>query len=345
MQDQILVTGATGFVGSNVVRRVLDRGYKVRALVRNPQFITNLENLNVETVKGDLLDKESLKRSMRGCRFVFHVAAMFVLWHRDPDVIYKVNVEGTRNVLESAYEQGIERVVYTSTVATCGVVEDERDAVDETHSFNLQYTEDHYTISKYKAERVVMEFVEKGLDVVIVNPTVPVGAGDIRPTPTGMLILKFLNGEIPCYIDSGANFVNVKDVAEGHVLALLRGKRGERYIIGNENLKIKEFFEKLAQISGFSAPHIKLPVSILKVYAFFLESIAKMRPSFTPFITRAVLRASKFYLFANSEKAKGELGYTPSSVEEGIREAILWFLKVGYIKKRTAVKLKEKGFL
>jgi dihydroflavonol-4-reductase len=338
------LTGATGFIGSNLTRALINKGYEIRILLRKKAVTRNVQGLPVEIFYGDILDKDSLLKGMKGADYVFHVAALFTFWYPSRDFIYKVNIEGTKNVMECAMKTGVKRVVYTSTAGTCGAKKNPNELVDEEHPFNLHHLGDPYTNSKFHAEKIVKEFADKGLDVVIVNPTAPLGMGDVRPTPTGLLFLKFLNGEIPGYIEGGANFVNVRDVAEGHILALEKGKRGEKYILGGENMSMKEFLTKVAKIAGISPPRFKIPYPLAWLYALYSEGKALFDKENPPLITRSVLRGSGYYLYVKFEKARKELGYNPSPIDSGIREEISWFLRNGYIKEKMEEYLKLRGF-
>lgn len=340
----VFVTGATGFIGSNLTRALINKGYEVRILLRKRAITKNVEGLPVEVFYGDILDRDSLLKAMKNADYVFHVAALFTFWYPTRDFIYKVNVEGTKNLMECAMKTGVKRVVYTSTAGTCGAKRTPDETVDENHPFNLQTLGDPYTNSKFYAENLVIEFANKGLDVVIVNPTAPVGMGDVKPTPTGLLFLKFLNREIPGYIEGGGNFVNVKDVAEGHILALERGRKGEKYILGGENLTMKEFLTRIARIAGISPPRFKIPYPVAWIYALYLEWKALFDKEHPPLVTRSVLKGAGYYLFVKCEKAMRELNYNPSPIDSGIREEISWFLSNGYIRERMEEEIKLKGF-
>jgi len=252
-----LVTGASGFLGWHIARVLLQRGYSVRALVRAG---SRVDNLDVETVTGDLRDPDSLRRAVSGCGLVFHAAADYRLWARDPSELYRSNVDGTRNLLQAARQNGVERVVYTSTVGCIGIPHN--GIGDETVSVTLADMAGDYKRSKFQAEQVALEFARDGFPVVIVNPTAPVGDHDVKPTPTGKIVLDFLNGDMPAFIDTGLNVVDVRDTAEGHWLACERGKVGERYILGSENLTLAQILAKLAQLTNRKAPTIQLPYAV-----------------------------------------------------------------------------------
>lgn len=324
-----LITGASGFVGSSVLRSLLDAGHAVRALVRPESDRRNLQELPVEVVTGDLNDPDSLRRAVSGCTNVFHVAADYRLWAPDPDSLYRTNVEGTRQLIQSAVEAGVSRIVYTSSVATLGIKSD-RGAADEGTPVSLQDMVGHYKRSKFLAEQVVLEMVrDLGAPVVIVNPAAPVGPRDIKPTPTGRMILDTLRGRMPAYVDTGLSVVHVEDVAAGHLLAFERGIAGERYILGGENLSLREILVIISEMAGRPAPKIRLPHSAVLPVAWVAEKIA----AFTgrePFATVDGIRMARKFMYFSSAKAERELGYTPRPAREGLRAAIDWFRQYGY---------------
>jgi dihydroflavonol-4-reductase len=320
----VLVTGATGFVGWHVARLLIERGERVRALVRDPK---RFRELDAEAVAGDLRDLESLLRAAAGCRLVYHVAADYRLWAKDPDEMYRSNVEGTRNVLEAAKIARVERVVYTSTVGCIGIpyegVGDEDRPVAERDMRGV------YKRSKFLAEQVALGFAREGFPVVIVNPTAPVGDHDWKPTPTGKIILDFIRRNMPAYVDTGLNLVDVGDVAAGHLLASEYGRSGERYILGGENLTLQQIFAKLEDISGLGAPKLKIPYEL--AYAVGVVSTAWANVSGRE--PRAPLDAVKMArkkMWVTSEKAARELGYTPGPAVAALRRAVNWFREHGY---------------
>lgn len=319
-----LVTGASGFIGWHVARLLTERGQKVRALVRPA---SRLRELEVEPVVGDLRDAGSLDRAVAGCDRVFHIAADYRLWARHPRELYESNVEGTRNLLEAARRHGVERFVYTSTVGCIGVP---RGGLgDETVPVTLEEMSGTYKRSKFLAERVALEFAESGLPVVVVNPTAPVGDHDIKPTPTGKIVLDFLKGAMPAFIDTGLNLVDVRDTAEAHLLAAERGKPGERYIVGCENLTLAEILQKLARLTGKQAPRVKLPYAV--AYAAGVVSTGWARLTGHP--PRAPLdavRMARKKMFVSTEKAQRELGFAPGPVDTALGRAVAWFQANGY---------------
>lgn len=321
----MLVTGATGFVGWHVARMLRERGDKVRVLVRDPK---RLRESDAEVVQGDLRDAESLSRAVSGCGLLYHVAADYRLWAKDPDELYRSNVEGTRNVLQAARSAGVERVVYTSTVGCIGIPEnalgDESTPVSEREMLGA------YKRSKFLAEKVALEAGGRDLPVVVVNPTAPVGDHDWKPTPTGKIMVDFLRRKMPAYVDTGLNVVDVGDVAAGHLLACERGRPGERYILGGENLTLQQIFAKLEGISGLAAPKVKLPYAV--AYAAGVVSTAWANVSGSE--PRAPLDAVKMArkkMWVRHDKAAVELGYKPGSSTEALRRAVEWFRANGYV--------------
>ena len=325
-----LVTGATGFVGSHVVARLLRRGEKVRVLVRPGSRRKNLEGLPVEISTGDLTDPASLAAAMSGCRRVYHVAADYRLWTPDSSVLYSNNVVGTRNVLEAARETRVERIVYTSTVGALGHARNGRGADEET-PVSLEEMIGHYKRSKFLAQAEVMAAARGGLPVVIVNPSTPVGAQDVKPTPTGQMIVDFLKGRMPAYVDTGLNLIDVEDVAEGHLLAMERGQVGHQYILGSRNVSLKEILEILAKISGRPAPKVRLPHAVaLGVAAVStLSSGITRRP---PRVSWESVRMSKRKMFYDSSKSVRDLGLPQGSIEEALEKAVHWFRRNGYVR-------------
>lgn len=324
------VTGATGFIGSNVVRVLLERNWTVRALARANSNRRNLEGLGVEIVEGDLLDPESIVQGMKGANLVCHTAALYSFWVRPRRRIYEVNVEGTRNVLQAALEKKMERVVYTSSVATLGVREDGKPA-DETIPVAFDKIIGDYKKSKYLAEQVALEFAQK-LPVVIVNPSFPVGPGDIKPTPTGQTILDFLNRKMPAYVDTGMNVVDVEDVALGHLLAAEKGRVGERYILGGENLTMKQMLDLLAEITGLPAPRVRLPYYPILTLSYLNAGLCRLLPGCVPRMTPETIRMSRHLMFYDPTKAVEELGFPQTPAKEALAKATTWFKKNGYVK-------------
>jgi dihydroflavonol-4-reductase len=319
-----LVTGANGFVGAAVVRALLARGEGVRALVRPKSNTVNLDALAVEIVRGDITDSESLLAAMRGCRTVFHVAADYRLWVPDQDAMYRTNVEGSVNVLESAAAAGADRLVYTSSVAVLGINPDKTPA-DETTPVGIADMVGPYKRSKFLAEQAVRKkAAEIRFPVVTVNPSTPIGPGDFRPTPTGRIIVDAALGKMPAYVDTGLNIVHVDDVAEGHLLARDAGRSGERYILGGADLSLREILELVAARSGRKPPVLRLPRTAVYPVALGAELLARL-VGIEPVVTRDELRMAKKHMYFSSLKAETELGYRWRPPEEAIDDALAWF--------------------
>ena len=328
--DLVLVTGGSGFLGSAVVRTLLARGSRVRALVRSSSPPDNLRALDCETVAGDLTDQESLKAAMRGVRYLFHVAADYRFWARDPSVILRVNVGGTSSLMQEALLAGVERIVYTSSVAALKVAGATM-PVDETAPLAPDEAIGAYKRSKTLAEREVERMILRDrLPAIIVNPTTPIGPRDIRPTPTGRILLDAARGRIPAFVDTGLNFAHVDDIAEGHLLAFERGRIGERYILGGENVLLRDLLAGIAGLSGRRAPRISLPRLPLYPLAFGAEAVARLTGK-EPLLTLDGLRMSRYRMFFTSAKAERELGYRSRPYQEGVADALTWFRKAGYL--------------
>jgi dihydroflavonol-4-reductase len=320
-----LVTGANGFVGAALVRALLNRGHSVRALVRVESNRTNLEGLPIDLATGDVTDRGSIDRAIRGCDAVFHVAADYRLWVPEPERMYRVNVDGTCNVMRAAIDADVERIVYTSSVATLGCLPAPRIA-DETTPSTLDDMTGHYKRSKFLAEEKVAALVrENSAPVVIVNPSTPVGPGDIRPTPTGQLIRNAAHGRIPAYVDTGLNIVHVDDVAAGHCLALEKGRPGERYILGGDNLTLQQILALIARIAGRAPPRLRLPHGIVLPLAMAAEAWARVAGTQEPFATVDGVRTARKRMFFSSAKAQRELGYEARPAQEALRDAVHWF--------------------
>ncbi|HWP60744.1 MAG TPA: hopanoid-associated sugar epimerase [Candidatus Acidoferrales bacterium] len=331
-----LLTGATGFVGGAVLRSLVAAGHRVRALVRPNSNRLNLAGADCEIVTGDLVDMASLERAVRGCEAVFHVAADYRLWVPDREKMDLINVQGTVNLLRAAEAAGAARIVYTSSVATLHVKGDGTPA-DETSHAELEEIVGAYKQSKFLAEREVKRLVqEKGMPVVIVNPAAPFGPGDVKPTPTGRMIVAAASGRIPVYVDTGLNVVHVDDVAAGHLLAYERGAIGERYILGGENRTLRWILERVAELSGRPPPRIRLPHWCVMPAAYLCEALARGKISAEPMVTVDGVRMARKLMYFSSEKARRELGYSPRPAIEALRDAVDWFYRHGYIKPAKA---------
>ncbi len=326
---KIFLTGATGFVGAHIAGHLASQGASLRLLVRATSNLANLEGLQAETVVGDLLQPETLRSSLRGCDALMHVAADYRLWVRDPKTMYASNVDGTRALLRIAREEGVLRSVYTSSVATMGFHEDGT-IVDETTPVSLVDMVGHYKRSKFLAEQVAIEAARGGQQVIILNPTTPIGPQDIKPTPTGRIVVDFLNKKFPAYVDTGLNLVDVVEVAKTHATALEKGRSGERYILGGENLTLKQILDKMSAITGLPSPTIKVPHSVAMIFAFFDETITGRIRGLEPRATVEAVRMGRKKMFASSAKAQRELDFRIVPVYQALRASIDWFRAHGY---------------
>ena len=325
-----LVTGATGFIGSHLTRVLLQRGCRVRVLVRPVSRLNAIEALPVDVVRGDLRDPASLAAAVDGVRRVFHAAADYRLWTRDPRELYASNVEGTRHLIDACRRAGIERFVYTSSVATIAVPHGST-LPDETTVARIDEMVGHYKRSKLLAEQEVLAAAAGGLPAIVVNPTTPVGPGDWKPTPTGRMIVDFLRGRMVAYLDTGLNLVPVEDVAEGHLLAAERGRVGERYILGGRNMTLKEIFEAIAAVSGRPAPRMRMPFAVALAAGYASEALARISRREPPVPLEGV-RMARHKMFVDASKAQRELGFVPGSVEAALERAIKWYVEHGYAK-------------
>lgn len=327
-----LVTGANGFVGSAVVRQLISADHDVRVLVRPQSDRRNLDRLSIEIVEGDLRDTESLQRAVSGCTNLFHVAADYRLWVPDPDTIYDINVKGTRELILTAAKADVSRIIYTSSVATLGFNEDGSPANEETPSSLVQMV-GHYKRSKYLAEQEVRQLtIQHNLPVITVNPSTPIGPRDVKPTPTGRIVLDTICGRMPAYVDTGLNVVHVDDVARGHLLAYERGKPGERYILGGDNMSLLQILELIAEITGQHPPRLRLPHNFVLPIAWMMEQWARISKH-EPRATVDGIRMAKKKMFFSSDKAIAELGYRSRPAREAIRDAINWFRQNGYCSR------------
>ncbi len=320
-----LITGATGFVGWHVARKLLERGHRLRALVRDPARVVELDG--AELVRGDLRDPESLTRAVEGCGVVFHVAADYRLWTPEPEQMFRSNVEGTRSLLTAAQRAGVERVVYTSTVGCIGMP---RGGIgDERTPVGIEEMTGAYKRSKFLAEQVAIEFAARGLPVVIVNPTAPMGDHDFKPTPTGKMVVDFVRGAMPAFLDTGLNVVDVRDVAEGHLAACEKGRPGERYILGSENLTLQQIFSKLAGIEGKKPPRFRVPYALAYAVGVVSTGWASVSGK-EPLAPLDGVRMARKKMWVRHDKAARELGYTPGSAEGALKRAVTWFHANGY---------------
>jgi dihydroflavonol-4-reductase len=323
------VTGATGFVGSHVARVLAEQGADLRLLVRSGSDPRNIQTLNADRVVGDLRDPASIEKAMSGCDVVFHVAADYRLWVRDPQQMYLANVEGTRALLEAARKNKLRRVVYTSSVATMGFTSNGR-PTDEDFPVSLDDMIGHYKRSKFMAEEVALAAGRGGMDVVVVNPTTPVGEQDIKPTPTGRIVVDFLKRKFPAYVDTGLNLVDVTECARGHVAALEKGTTGERYILGGQNLTLKQILDKLAAITGLPSPKVKLPYAVALAAGVVDEIVTGRILGREPRATIDAVRMGRKKMFVSCAKAERELGWKMVPVDDALRRAVEWFQANGY---------------
>jgi len=322
-----LVTGATGFVGAAVARALVREGWQVRALARPGSDRRNIQALPVEVSEGNLADRPSLERALQGCEALFHVAADYRLGAPDPRELYQTNVDGTRNILEASRQAGVQRVVYTSSVATVGIPADGSPGNEDT-PVGVDDMIGHYKRSKFLAEQLVREMALSGMPVVIVNPSTPIGPGDVKPTPTGQMVLDAAAGRMPAYVDTGLNIVHVDDVAAGHLLAFHRGRPGERYILGGQDMTLRQILVEIAQLVGRKPPRIRLPTGVVFPIAYVAEAVARVtgRPGR---ITLESVRMARKRMFFSSDKARRDLGYQWRPPAEALRDAIAWLRAQG----------------
>jgi dihydroflavonol-4-reductase len=325
------ITGGTGFVGGAIVKELLKAGHEVRALVRPTSNTRQLDGLPVEIIMGDLSDSESLKRGINGCDWVFHVAALYSYWGHPWEDFYESNVLGTQRVLEIAQAQNVDRVVYTSSIATLGVPKDGSPGTEET-PVTLDDMVGNYKRSKFLAERVAVDFYHRGLPVVIVNPAAPVGIADYKPTTTGQMILDFLKGRMPAYVETRLTIVDVEDVAHGHLLAAQKGRLGERYILGGEILSLKQILDVLSEVSGHPPARMHIPFSVAFAWAYLDIILARIFPQHIPNATPEKVRISRRGEGFNSSKAIKELGFSQTPAREALRKAVMWYRDNGYLK-------------
>ena len=326
---KIFITGATGFVGHHVAKALAAEGADLRLLVRKTSNLGNLESIRGETFVGDLAEPEAIKDGLKGCEAVVHVAADYRLWIPDPAAMYRANVDGTRELLRGAREAGIKRFVYTSSVATMHFRSDWI-VINEDTPVSLADMVGHYKRSKFLAEQEAMEAAQGGQQVMILNPTTPIGPNDAKPTPTGRIFVDFLNGKFPAYVDTGLNLVDVGEVARAHVLALTKGTPGRRYILGGENLTLKQILDKMSAITGIPSPTVRIPFAIAATYAFWEEWITGRMRGKEPRATLEEVRMGRKKMFASSARAEQELGFRVVPVYPAMRAAIDWFRAHGY---------------
>ncbi len=337
VSGKTLVTGGAGFIGSHVVRELLKQGREVRVLAMKGENTKNIDGLDVEKVEGDVLDADSVKKALKGCNRLFHLAAIYALWLPNRRKMYDVNVTGSQNILWAAYKQGVERVVYTSSIAALGVSGDGKPTTEETE-FNQIDKANDYVFSKYLSDQDARVFAREGLPLTIVNPAFPFGARDIAPTPTGQILLDIVNGKTPGWFEAGFNVVDVEDVARGHVLAEEKGRVGERYIMANQNVTMKEFLELVTKVTGMNLKLRKIPINVAIALGYFMEYRSDTVTHQRPVISGKALRYAKQYLHYDNSKARKELGMEFTPIEESISRAVEWFKENGYIKNKAFLK-------
>lgn len=339
MKSIALVTGSTGFVGNAVARALLKSGRQVRVLVRRNANLKHLGGLGVEVFYGDLRQADSLAPALKGCHELYHVAAQYSFFNPKPEEIYASNVQGTQNILKAAQQANVTKIVYTSTVGAVGIPK-AGGAGDEETPISLFDCKGHYKRSKFLAEQEAMSFFRKGLPLVIVNPSAPVGVGDVKPTPTGKMILDFLNRKMPAYIDTGLNLVDVEDVAVGHLLAAERGRPGERYILGHQNLSLRQILQLLSEITGLRAPKLKVPYPVALGAAYISEGVARLTGR-TPGIEVEAVQLGKKMMFFNAQKAVRDLGLPQTPIASALAKAVRWYLEHGYVKVKVRRRIEK----
>ena len=323
MKKTIFITGANGFLGSRIVKAALKKKYIVKAFVRKDSDLENIKNLDIKICYGDLRDKDSIEESIKGSNIICHVAADYRLWARKSSEIYESNVFGTENIIKAATKFSHEKFLLTSSVATLGTSRDK--STDEKSNANFSNMIGDYKKSKYIAEKIFFDYVKKKLiKGIVLNPSTPIGPGDIKPTPTGRIIFQMLTRSMPAFVETGLNFVHVDDVAEGHFLALKNGKIGERYILGGENMNFKEFLDKVASFANVPAPKFKIKTKFLYPLAYLNELYSRINKYRDPMLTVNGLRMSEELMFFSSEKAKSQLGYRPRNINNAIKESVIW---------------------
>lgn len=336
---KVLVTGATGFIGGNLARELWRRGDDVQALVRPGSNRLTIQDTGITPVEGDILDRQSIDRAIQGCEAVYHVAAVYTFWSKNPAGVSQANVQGTKNVLEAARQAGVSRTVYTSTVGTIGIPQ--TGLGDEDTPLDPKSLHGHYKNSKHLAEQQALAFAAGGMPVVVVNPTLPVGPWDVKPTPTGKIVLDFLRCKIPAYLKTGMNIVDVADVVAGHILALEKGRPGERYILGNQNVSLKQILDMLSQLTGLPAPRIRAPYWLVVGVGYadhFIEGTLLRREPVVP--VEGVL-ASKHPAYVTCDKAINQLGLPQSSVTDALKQSVDWFVEHGYVGGKNLERLRS----
>lgn len=338
----VFVTGGTGFVGSHLVRQLLESGHKVRTLVRPTSNLANLNGLDIEYVQGDLRDLESLRKAVQGCSLAFHCAADYRLWAEDTNELYESNVKGTENILQACREGKVDRVVVTSSVAAVGLPKNGGPGNEEV-PVTLEDMIGHYKRSKFLAEHVALKAAEEGQDVVVVNPSTPIGDRDIKPTDTGKIITRFLNGQMPAYVNTGLNLVDVEDVCRGHILAAEKGRAGERYILGGWDMTLQQILLELADITGLKAPTVELPLWFAYIVGA-VDTFVCTKMHKAPNVPLEGVKMAHKLMYFSWQKAHKELGYEPKPIRPALERAVRWFIDNGYVKRDLKIKEVRKGF-
>lgn len=333
--DAVFVTGGTGFIGASLVRLLIEKGFRVRALARKGSDRRNLEGLDLTVINGDLFDQSALARGCKNARYVFHLAADYRIWVRNPRDMYAANVDGTKNVIAEARSAGAERIVYCSSVACVKPAPGNIPASEDSHYGDVDDIVSPYKKSKYAAERLALETASAGAPVVVVNPSAPMGPYDIKPTPTGRIIVDFLNGRMPSYIDTGLNLIDVRDAARGHYLAALKGRVGQRYILGGENMTLKALLDLLGEITGLPSPRFKTPYP-LAYFVGMLDTARAQVFNAEPLVPLDAVRMARQYMWFDHSKAERELGFKPSPIRRALADAVNWFRDNGYVKTAAA---------
>lgn len=336
-REQVLVTGGTGFVGAHLVRQLVERGARVRVLARSGSDRRLLDGLDVEWSLGDLTDLESLDRAVRGCKTVFHCAADYRLWSKDPSSLYRINVDGSKALFDSCRDHEVGKIVYTSSVAALALPQGGRSS-DESSQAQLEKVVGHYKRSKFLAQEMALEEARRGLPVVIVNPSTPIGPGDIKPTATGKIVVDFLRGKMPAYVDTGLNLVPVEDVALGHLLAAEKGEFGRLYILGHLNMSLKEILEMLASITGLPAPRVQIPYPLAWLAGAIDTLVEGTILGREPQVPLEGVRMARKKMYFDAERARQELGFEPGSVRQALERAVNWFCQHGYAPMPVGLK-------
>ena len=338
---KILVTGATGFIGGNLARELWRRGDDVQALIRPGSNLLAIRDTGIIPIEGDILDRQSVDRAVRGCEAVFHVAAAYTFWSKDRTNVARTNIQGTINVLEAARRARVSRTVYTSTVGTIGLPKQGQG--DENTPLNPETLHGHYKNSKHQAEQEALNIAANDMPVIVVNPTLPVGPWDVKPTPTGKIILDFLRRKVPAYLKTGMNVVDVADVVDGHILAMEKGRPGERYILGNQNMSLKDLFDMISKLTGFSAPRIRLPYWLVVSLGYADQFAEGTLLGKEPTIPLEGVLASKVPAYVNCDKAVRELGQPQRSIEDALKQSLTWFIAHGYIGDKQVKRLRGRS--